>query len=351
VFAAMSLSISALTTLILLHGCYFYHAKAARESALQAVSIRRFLPRHVNQRATILLNVHSVVGRDEKISLVAGLYDSTTAILQPFEPRPSAWACICTSRTGDGFLSSDDGDLFWFDMAGDSREPVYFGNEPRGFPKWLDCPDDGAFVLLTGLDMSVWDHRSQKMLWRQVDVKAFASLFVPHSHRLICGFESGDVLEIDPFTGGRVRLVGHYGSSVISLAISPDGGLLAVVNAKGICTVTNVETGCSLWTHRFSSSAGNVQFSSDGQTLLVANGAHHGGISLVGPTSGEITATLGDKSVSVVGLKVGGDGYAYAWNASGTITVWDLATKHIVRQGMPQVDPTPVRSTSFSPSR
>jgi hypothetical protein len=48
--------------------------------------------------------------------------------------------------------------------------------------------------------------------------------------------------------------------------------------------------------------------------------------------TGELLAELRGAEAEIVGIEVTTSGIVYAWDASGTLTAWDLATRTLFRQ-------------------
>ena len=157
--------------------------------------------------------VHS---RDRATS-IAGICDlrSDPPVLKPFQLPSSRWYSIALSRSGAAFLSTENGDLFWLDMAVPATgQPIYFGIHPEGRAGWLQCPDDGSLVVAAGAHLTAWDHSCGGTAVAAFQCIRHGCAFVPRSRRLICGLESGEVVELDPRTGDRLRLIARYPSPI-----------------------------------------------------------------------------------------------------------------------------------------
>ncbi len=49
-------------------------------------------------------------------------------------------------------------------------------------------------------------------------------------------------------------------------------------------------------------------------------------------TTGELLAELRGAKAQIAGIEVTASGIVYAWDISGTLTAWDLATRKLLRQ-------------------
>jgi len=336
--AALCLSVVAMGGCVYVQGRFVFHQELARAWAPERVFIRRFLLDDDGQRAWVLLRSRS--NSDGGITQVAGLCDlrSQPPTFQPFPLPLSGRISLALARSGDGFLSMENGDLYWLAKATPGAgQPVYFGTHPEARVGLLVCSDDGSMVVAAGVHMTAWDPRAAALLWQRSDHLAVSCAFVPRSRRLICGLESGEVVELDPRTGARLRLIARHPSRIQLLAISPDGSRLAAANCGGDCSMTDLESGAAVWTRRFTPTAG-PQFSSDGHSLLLPT-AGVDGIDVVSTASGERIGGL-KGCRCVVGLRVSMAGIAYAWNAEGTITAWNLATGKVVLRLDPSASPS-----------
>ena len=114
------------------------------------------------------------------------------------------------------------------------------------------------------------------------------------------------------------------GSSVNSVAFSPDGKILAVGDAAGHITLWSVTSRSRIAALDEGSPVNSVAFSPDGQTLAV--GDRDGHISLWQVSSHQRTVTLPDGSnVGAVSFSPGGLTLA-SGDALGDVNTWDLST-------------------------
>jgi hypothetical protein len=263
--AAFCLSAAALSGSVVVQGKLFFYEELRQAWAPRPVIIRRFSPDQTDQTALVIFMAYSARGLDSDVSHIAGLYDlqATPPVLRSFALRSSCWVSAGVSRGGDGFLSTENGDLFWLDTAAADGQPIYFGTHPTPHARWLETPDDGSLMVATGVDMTAWDHHAAKMLWHRPNLKTLACAFVPGSRRLICALQSAAVVELDPVTGKELRRIARFDDPPISLAISPDGQLFAVTNITGSCFVGDLASGRSLWSRRFFASDTDPKFSAD----------------------------------------------------------------------------------------
>jgi len=339
VSAALCISVVALGGCVFVQGRFVFHQELTRALAPAPLFVSRFLFDDDGQRALVLLRSHS--NSDGRFTQVAGLCDlrSQPPTFQPFPLPLSGRISIALAKSGDGFLSMENGDLYWLArVAPGAVQPIYFGSHPEGRAGFLVCPDDGSMVVVAGVQMTAWDPRAAALLWRRSDHLAASCAFVPRSRRLIGSLETGEIVELDPRTGDRLRLIARHPTPIHWFAISPDGSRLAAVNDGGNCFLTDLESGETIWTRRFKHTTG-PQFSSDGQSLLVPTLGADAGIAVVATASGEPVGKL-EGGGCVVGLRVRTDGSAYAWNSEGTITAWNLATGKVVFRLDPSASPS-----------
>ena len=280
--------------------------------------------------ALMLVREPGVMNKDEihySVALFSTIGNPTRLRLPTRGLTP--WRTTSANHGPFGFLATTAGDLYALDLAARSV-PVQLGQHQEEFPDVLECTDDGALLVAAGFDgISCWDRAAARCLWRRSDIGPYNGTFVPGTKRFFAALETGPILELDASSGITLRELTNHCGSFIQLDISADGQRLAATNAFGACVVSELATGKSLWSRPARIHGGTPRFSPDGSILMVPDQRGRPRVSVLSAASGDLLGELIGAQAAIVGLAVTPQGAVYAWDLSGTVSVWDLASRRL----------------------
>jgi outer membrane protein assembly factor BamB len=231
------------------------------------------------------------------------------------------------------FVGSREGDIYCFDPRGPATRPRLLGRHPEGSPLILECTHDGSTVIAGDLGcISAWDGETATCLWQRSDIRVAGAHFHVTTSRLYCGLVEGPCVELDRRTGTTLRTFGAHGGSAISLDVSADGKYLATLGFHGQIVVIDLEMGTELWSRRFPMPTAAPRFTPDGKCLLTAAPGRAPALNVLSAATGELLAELQGAKQEQAGIEVTTSGLVYAWDKTGTLTVWDLTTRTLLRQ-------------------
>jgi hypothetical protein len=225
------------------------------------------------------------------------------------------------------------GDLYSFDPTSTAPQPRIFGKDVEGFSMVLECNRDGSLVVAANIGhISAWNSKAATRLWHRSDIDVVGAHFHATTDRLFCGLVNGPCVELDCHTGATLQTIGAHREAALSLDVSADGAYLATLGSHGRYVVTELATGNELWSKRFPMTGAGPRFSPDGQCVLTAASARAPAVHIFSTTSGEFLAELRGAQAEISGIEVTPGGTVYAWDTTGTLTAWDLATRAMLRQ-------------------
>jgi len=161
-------------------------------------------------------------------------------------------------------------------------------------------------------------------------VGVYSLAFSPDGKTLAAGFVGGEIGLWDVTTGHRTSSLAENTaddfSNVNSLAFSPDGKMLASASADRTIRLWDVTSRRCLRTLAgHTSYVFDVKFSPDGMTL--ASASHDTTIKLWAVASGKLVRTLSGHATYVGAIAFSPDGKLLASGAAdGTVKLWDVAT-------------------------
>jgi hypothetical protein len=245
--------------------------------------------------------------------------------------------CIAGASRGPfGFVATTAGDLFSLDLAARTA-PVRIGRHQEEYPNVLECTADGSLVVAGGPGgTSCWDRAAARCLWSRSDIGLHGGAFVPGAKRFFAALETGPILELDSRSGLTIRELPNHCGSIVRLDIAPDSRRLAAIDLDGACVVSVLETSEPLWSRRLPVPAVTPRFSPDGSILVAPDQQRRPLVSLLSAASGDLLGELTGAQAKIVGLAVTPQGAVYAWDLSGTVSVWDLASRSLLFQFHPE---------------
>jgi hypothetical protein len=241
----------------------------------------------------------------------------------------TVWRTTGASRGPLGFVATTAGDLYSLDLAARSA-PVRLGRHQEKLPYVLECTDDGALLLAAGEDsISCWDRAAARCLWKRNDTRLCSGKFVPGTQRLFAALETGPIVELGACSGRTLREHHNHRGPFFGLDIAADGQRLAAIDFEGACVVSALATGAPLWSRKFPAPGATPRFSPDGSILVAADQQRRPRVLLLSAASGDLLGELTGAQAEIVGLTVTRLGAIYAWDLSGTVTVWDLVSRSL----------------------
>lgn len=324
---AIGLSSAAMAAAVILQGVILFpqHLRTLREPP--KVEIRRLMAFGSGQCAALLrLQTPLLVGELQNHALCA-------CKLGPDETRPhrlpfdfTLWK-VATSRVGSRmFLSSPEGNIYSHDPSLPQSMPRLLGNHPAGFAD-LECAHDGSIAIACNHGITTgWQYGTPLPLWQRTDTEFTCICFHPASLRLFCGLGTGNGVELDPLSGATLREFHTHWDTPIALDISADGQCIAALGDNGSCVVTDLQQNRRLWERHFPPPVAQPRFSPDGKLLLTPSPTRSPSLNVVSASTGELVAELKGATAEIAGIEVTSSGLVCAWDAAGSITVWNLAS-------------------------
>jgi WD40 repeat protein len=324
--AALCLSGAAFAGCVALQAAIFVCHDRSEMDPPDSITVRRVVLTNEGRTALVLHSDHHLQDLFENASHVASIWDVSTREprFQTQLPQEAIWQIASAPASSYAFVATEAGDLYWLDLATSELALHRLGSFPAGHGRLMECADDGSVVIVAGEDLTAWDRDSAQLSWRRTDVSVTAVSFLPRSHRVLCGLETGEVIEIDPVTGDTLREVARHRSPVMSIAVSPDARLFASAGTYDECQVTELATGRRVWSHPCVTLA-VARFSPDGRLLLLSGAEKEASMTLFSLSSGEPIARLCGRKGAIKEVTVAGDGTTYVCGAEPTITVWNMA--------------------------
>jgi WD40 repeat protein/TolB-like protein len=198
----------------------------------------------------------------------------------------------------------------------------------EGHTQWVHSVvfhPDGRRVLSSGYDGTrLWDVATGKTIWT-IEPGGLAVLS-PDGKALIVRWKERLAL-YNPETGEKRRdFESINAGSIFSLAISPDGKLVATGHSDGNARLWNVSEGKVLHTlQRHSGDVSSIAFSPDGKSILT--GGTDKTMRVWDPATGGEIRTFHDVQDSVVALAFTPDGhYVASGDYRNDLLIWDFAT-------------------------
>jgi len=167
-------------------------------------------------------------------------------------------------------------------------------------------------------------------------------------HYAATGGARASLVEAVQATAPIIAYLGGHAAAVTSVAVSPNGKLIASVGADGTMLIQDPATGRTEHTFRGGNKLWSVAFSPDG-ALLVAGG-DDGTVTLWSVTTGRLLASLREDSAPVYAVAFSPDAAMVAsGGADHSVVLWDVRSGRRLR--VLQVGRTTVDSVAFSPDR
>jgi DNA-binding beta-propeller fold protein YncE len=242
------------------------------------------------------------------------------------------WSIAGASQAPFAFVASTAGDLYALDLGRNGASFVHFGRHQDPFPNVLACTDDAALVVAGNDTISCWDRAAARCLWKRQDCGINHGMFLAGTRRFFAVLITGQIVEFDGQSGATVYELPKPPVSTIYFDITPGTHRLAAVDANGACVVSSVGERRPLWSRQFHVPPATPRFSPDGEILIANNEFLKTSVALLSADTGTLLGELTGAKNPIVGLAITPQGAVYAWDISGTVTVWDLASRALLFQ-------------------
>jgi WD40 repeat protein len=194
--------------------------------------------------------------------------------------------------------------------------------------------DDNTLVL-GNTDLWAVDLRTRRIRWMQVGLGS-ACVAAASRGKLICGLQTGEILELSSANGGVLRTIRRCPEAVSAIAVDRQRSRLASVTEEGRVEVCTLQ-GRLLWAQQAHGSAGlpfaaktrwlcgNICFSPDGYDVITAAEEGRWGVAAWDAQYGERVQTLYGHRGAIHGFTHLPDGTLVTWASDGTLRLWDTS--------------------------
>jgi WD40 repeat protein len=202
------------------------------------------------------------------------------------------------------------------------------GIQPGKIVRHMELSADQRFLFSIGPhELCAWDLHARALCWRR-DIAVACLASAPGSQSIACGFEDGDILELDSRSGQTIRTVGRLPRSVDEVTISPSGQSLACVSADRRVQVFDWTTGDPLWQHdgcaNFIGSVHSLCFSPCGRLLVGPTAENPSHLTVWDVQSGEPLNILRGHTKFIMGARFIASDRLVSWGTDGTVRTWDV---------------------------
>jgi len=156
------------------------------------------------------------------------------------------------------------------------------------------------------------------------------------SNRLFCTLGTGELVELDSTTGSTLQSWRITEDELLDVDAAPTLGVAALLSRYQECVVIDLPTGNVRWSVALKARAAAPQLSPDGRLVLTSSPNRDYCVSIYSAASGEPAGELTGAKGEILGISISRQGIVYAWDVSGTMTVWDLATRTLLHQFRPE---------------
>lgn len=193
---------------------------------------------------------------------------------------------------------------------------------------------DGKYLVSSGRDGTVRIVERRTGLIRTIirENRGIATAVVAEREqfRFACAFQDGSLILYDG-RGDAVRSFLGHRNSVNTLALSPDGSLLASGDENGNLMLWELDTGKLIFSVVLGP-AGVVSVAFLPYSNIILGASADGSVKLIDASTGRVVKDLGDKKTSVVSVAADGDGEHFSLGLSdGGVLYWNLSRGRPVR--------------------
>ena len=331
---AWGLSIVALAAAVVIQAGFLFPQDFQMLSAPHETSIRQFRLMADGKRAIVLLR-HSprALLHEPQFDLHWCELEENHRLMHKIDVGFTPWGAACARGTQQVFVGTREGGLYCFDRIAPASPSRFLGRHVECEPLLLECTPDGSLVIMGDSGcISAWSTPTATCLWQRADINVVGAHFHSATSRLYCGLSSGRCVELSRDTGATLRTIAEHREATLSLDVSADGQYLATLGFHGLYAVTDLASGRESWSKRLPMQGAQPRFSPDGRCVLTPAPAREAAVLVLSTTTGELLAELRGAKAQIAGIQVTTSAIVYAWDHSGTLTAWDLATCKLLRQ-------------------
>lgn len=260
---------------------------------------------------------------------VAGHAPCGTIVPTKFPPQ-----AVVPVALGKLLLADDDQGITPFECNGERWKRGIRRILPLR-PDWCSSAVFGDRIFVTCEDdIAAIDLEPNQIHWIREGIRP-TCLIATSRGTLICGIQSGEVMEVSAKTGQTLRTVYRCQEDISLMAIDPCGELLGCRTRFGGVEVCSLRDGRRLWLQKAHGSVGLplslrptlcgrvLGFSSDGRDLVTAASEPEWALAIWDAYTGERLQTLRGHDSQINGATYLPDGALLSWSADGTLRRWD----------------------------
>ena len=271
-----------------------------------------------------------LTGGDDETAILWDVRDATK--LRSFAQRSGRVTYVAFSRDGRRIFTGSHGGTFtMWDSENGAALTTFKVDQSQGF---FDVNDDGTYALSGSFRGSVflWDVQTGAKLKTLVerDGSVVAVKFTPNGRKVLAVF-SGQTATVSEISGGSiVRTFGGGSSSASIVDFSSDGNHLLVGYDDNTTMIWNLRSGEKTFTFGSPGFGNDAIFSSDGRRVMAGGGS--GGVGVWDIQSRKRINTFGSQEhIRRLGAAAN-EQFVATGSTTGDIKLWDSQTGRIIRE-------------------
>jgi hypothetical protein len=190
-------------------------------------------------------------------------------------------------------------------------------------PRLMYCESLGTILEYDSAIIAWSVDRMQQVWTTDIDAGAMQCV-VPLVGSTFCGFDSGQIVELDSATGRIIKVIHSCFPALSRLAASPCGTYLAIVTVDGRLVLRDVRNDETLWTQAGTNGIFTPHFLSNGQSIVILQPRDRYRLSVVDVASGRIVQHLGTHRGVLGAASDQQRDQIYTWGLDGKLIAWDL---------------------------
>jgi WD40 repeat protein len=240
-------------------------------------------------------------------------------------------ACIAVSHDQRRlFVGTTTGEIYSLDRENCGGERQFIGRHSEAAAEDLAVSADNRILISRGFrSLHAWNLERASATWKRLDLDCNAYA-ICSSSTLVCGTNTGEILELSLATGKTVRLLARHKTNIRHIAAAAN--MLVTVDGAGEAILFCRQS--DMWVRR---PAGKL-FSGNSRLNLSANGklavgTNHNNTQLVcWALDGQepICHMTGHKGI-IINASFLPDGSILSCGNDGTVRIWDLAAHGALR--------------------